>query len=82
MVKLNVKAFGLALGIVWAVVVFLLGVLAMLFSWGAAWVELLSSIYIGYKMTLLGSVIGAIWGFIDAFIGGIIVAWLYNKLAK
>lgn len=54
----------------------------MLFNWGTAFVELLSSLYIGYKATFLGSIIGATWGFIDAGIGGAIVGWLYNKLAK
>ena len=82
MAKLNVKAFGLAVGIVWSVGMFVLGIIAMAFGWGGKFVEILSSLYIGYKATFLGSIIGAVWGFIDAGIGGIIVAWLYNKFAK
>ncbi|NQU18563.1 bacteriophage holin [bacterium] len=82
MAKLNVKAFGLAVGIVWGVGMFVLGIIAMAFGWGDRFIEILSSLYIGYKATFLGSIVGAIWGFIDAGIGGIIVAWLYNKFAK
>ena len=32
--KLNVKAFGLACGIVWSVGAFLLGIFSMMFDWG------------------------------------------------
>jgi len=82
MAKLDIKALGLSFGIVWGAAMFLLGLMVMLFNWGVAWVALMSSLYIGYKPTLLGSLIGGIWGFIDAGIGGIVVAWLYNKLQK
>jgi len=43
---------------------------------------MISSLYIGYAATLLGSIIGAIWAFVDGFIGGVIVAWLYNAFQK
>ena len=83
MAKLDVKAFGLALGIIWAVSVFLLGMIAMLLKgYCLPFVTWLGSMYIGYKATLLGSIIGAIWGFVDAGIGGVLVAWLYNKLSR
>jgi hypothetical protein len=82
MAKLDIKAFALAVGIVWAVGAFILGIAAMLFGWGTAWLELIGSCYIGYKATLVGSIIGAFWGFCDAGIGAMLVAWLYNKLVK
>ena len=78
--KLNVKTFSLALAIIWCLGVFISGILATLFNYGAAYVNMLSSVYIGFKATYLGSVIGAIWGFFDAWIGGAIFAALYNKL--
>ena len=43
---------------------------------------LLERMYIGYSFTPLGSVIGALWGFIDFAIGGAIAAWLYQKIKK
>ena len=82
MAKLDVKACGLALGILWGAGLLILGLLAMCGNYGAGFVNGLGSVYIGYKATLLGSIIGAIWGFVDAGIGGVIFAWLYNKLAR
>ena len=82
MAKLDVKAFALAIGIVWSVAMFILGIMAMVCGWGAKFVEILSLLYIGYSPTLLGSIIGAVWGFVDAGIGAAVVAWLYNKFAK
>jgi len=81
MAKINVKAFGLALGLTWGFAMFLLGVADIFTSWGDGWGALMSTIYIGYSPTLIGSLIGGIWGFCDAGIGGVVVAWLYNKLS-
>lgn len=83
MSKLNVKALGLALGIIWGVSLFVMGVVAMLApNYAADFVRAIGSKYIGYAPTIVGSVIGAVWGFIDAGIGGLLIAWLYNKFAK
>ena len=82
MTKLNVKAFGLACGIVWGAAMFLLGLMNMCSPWGRALQQGMSTLYIGYKPTISGSLIGGIWGFLDAGIGGVVVAWLYNRLAK
>ena len=82
MAKLNVKAFGLACGITWGAAMFMLGIMDMFTTWGDAWGALMSSMYIGYQPTITGSIIGGIWGFFDAGIGGLAVAWLYNKFAK
>jgi len=82
MAKVDAKALGLSLGIVWSAAMLILGLTTMLWDWGSAWVDLMSSMYIGYEATFLGSIIGAIWGFVDAGIGGLIIALLYNKLAK
>jgi len=82
MAKLDVKAMGLALGIIWAVAIIIMGIITMFFDYGKGFVQAMGSLYVGYKATVPGVVIGAIWGFIDAGIFGVILAWLYNKLAK
>ena len=56
--------------------------IAWLFGWGREIVELASSLYLGYAATCLGTIIGTTWAFIDGFIGGVIIAWLYNKFQK
>lgn len=30
----------------------------------------------------LGIAIGTLWGFVDGYITGVVIAWIYNKLAK
>ena len=82
MAKLDVKALGLALGIIWGIAMFIMGIVAMFFNYGDGFVTALGSLYIGYKVTILGSVFGALWGFIDAGIAGVIIAWLYNKFSR
>ena len=80
--KLDVQRFGIAFGITWALGSLLLGLSATLFGYGAGIVEQVSSVYVGYGATIGGALIGAVWGFVDAYIGGVIFAWIYNKLAS
>ncbi len=76
--RLNCLALGLAGGITWALCVFLLGLAAWLGNWGGEMVDMLASAYIGYSASFGGAFIGAIWAFVDAFIGLLIFAFFYN----
>ncbi len=80
--KLHSVAFGLALGIVWGVGLFLTGLLAAATDWGDHFVQVMGSAYIGYGPTFLGAVIGGAWGFLDLFIAGALIAWLYNVISS
>lgn len=80
--KFNIKAFAVALGIVWGGGCLLMGLMAMGCSWAQPFVNAVGTMYVGYQATMVGSLIGMLWGFIDAAIGGAIFAWLYNTLAK
>ncbi|NQU94862.1 MAG: bacteriophage holin [Candidatus Omnitrophica bacterium] len=82
MVKLNVKALGLALGILWGASLVMLGIAARQTGYAADMVSSIGSKYIGYSTSIKGSVIGGLWGFCDAGIGGVLIAWLYNKFSK
>lgn len=77
---LGVVSFGLALGITSAVFVFFLGVAAALFDWGIPLAVILSSVFIGFGPTFVGSITGAVWAFVDGFVAGLLIAWLYNRL--
>jgi hypothetical protein len=81
MKKLSPNALGIAIGVLWAAYVLFCGIAAM-FGWGTALVDAISSLYIGYAPSVLGAIIGALWGFVDGYIAGVVIAWLYNKLAK
>lgn len=79
--KCSMNALGVAIGVLWAAYVFLCGIIAI-FGWGAALVDALSSLYIGYSASIAGAFIGAVWAFIDGYIAGVVIAWIYNRLAK
>jgi hypothetical protein len=76
---LGVISFGLALGVTFGISVFLLGLASALFDWGTPVVAVLSSLYIGYSPSFVGSIAGAVWAFVDGFIAGALTAWLYNR---
>ncbi len=78
--KLDVKAFGLAGGILWGASIFLLTWLGMLGYGSPEAADIAKAYYVGYSVTPLGSVIGAVYGFFDAGIACVIFAFLYNKL--
>lgn len=74
-------ALGIAIGVLWAAYVLILGIMAM-FDWGNAAVESLASLYLGYEASIVGAVIGGIWAFVDGFIAGLVIAWIYNLVAR
>lgn len=78
---IDVVNFGLALGIALGVGIFIMGIISM-FGIGEGAVQAFSTIYIGYDSTLIGAVAGSLWGLVDGFIGGVLIAWLYNQLSR
>lgn len=78
-VTLGVISFGLALGVTWALAVFLLGMMAWLFGWGIDVAAALASLYIGYGPSFVGAVAGAVWAFVNGLVLGSVMAWFYNR---
>jgi hypothetical protein len=70
-------ALGRAMGLLWAGAVVVLGLVARR-GWGDEWRDLLADVYLGYDSTARGLVIGAVWAFVDGFVGASLLAWLYN----
>ena len=79
---LSIRACGLTLGIFCAGSMFFLAWWLILIGNAEGPTTLYERIYIGYSFTPMGSVIGAVWGFVDWGIAGAIFAWLYNKINK
>jgi len=79
--KFSPNALGIAIGVIWSAYILFCGIAAM-FGWGTALVETISSLYLGYAPTIPGSIIGAVWGFVDGYIAGVVIAWIYNRIAK
>ncbi|MBE9467590.1 MAG: bacteriophage holin [Bacteroidetes bacterium] len=80
--KLNVKAFSLAAGILWGIAVFFLTIWFICFGYDGNTLSLLGKIYLGYSVTWGGAFIGLIWGFVEGVICGAIFTCLYNKFVK
>ena len=81
--RLNTVAMAVAFGILWGACLLLVGVANMIWpSYGQAFLQLCASIYPGYHPgTGVGSVvIGTIYAFVDALVGGAIFGWLYNLI--
>jgi len=79
--KLNVKAFALTCGVLWGLGLFCLTWWLILWEGATGEATFIGRLYRGYSISPAGSIIGLIWGFCDAFVGGLIFAWLYNRLA-
>lgn len=79
---LKPKALGLTAGIFWAIVV-AWGVLMGISGKGIAAYDCINGMYLGWiPLSWTGLVFGAAFGFIDAFIFGLLFAWVYNKFAE
>ena len=79
---MSIRAAGLTAGIFGAAAMFFTAWWLMLIGNAEGPVTLFERIYIGYSFTPMGSVIGAIWGFVDWGIAGALFAWLYNLINK
>ncbi len=79
--NLNIKAFAIAVGLVWGLGIFVGTWWIILLDGTSSEMTSLGQIYRGYSITPLGSVIGMAWGLVDGLIAGAIFAWLYNIIA-
>jgi hypothetical protein len=76
--KLSVCALGCAFGFTLGLGMFILALLSLWMNMGIPVVEAFASVYIGFDASIMGSLIGFAWGFLDGFCGGAIVALIYN----
>jgi hypothetical protein len=79
--NLRKRALGLTLGIVWGLVVFIATIIAMVLGRGDTLV-LIKGYYPGFAISYAGAAIGLFWGFVNGFVGGVIIAWLYDLFCK
>jgi hypothetical protein len=40
--------------------------------------SLLGNYFIGYSVTFLGSLVGAVYAFVLGYLGGLLIGWIYN----
>ena len=83
--QLNIKALGMAFGLLWAACILFVGIANMIWpGYGLAFLQMCASIYPGYRPgTGMGSIfIGTIYALLDSAIGGAIFGLLYNFFAS
>ena len=80
--KLDVRAFALACGLLWGFGLFALTWWIIAFDGATGEPTLLGRLYRGYTISPSGSLLGLAWAFLDGLAGGAIFAWLYNLLVK
>lgn len=78
--KLDIKAFSVTCATIWGAGLLLLSWWVIAFDGQSSDPTWIGHIYRGYRLTLAGSLIGALWAFFDGLIGGALFAWLYNRV--
>lgn len=80
--NINGCKLGFAVGILWGLGLLTVGILGWQCGYGLDFIKVIGSIYIGFDATLKGSFVGFIWGFVDLFVFGYLVALIYNCSCK
>lgn len=81
--KWNTNKAAITGGIVWGGCLFVLTLLSVWTGgYAKAFLEGVGGIYPGYTISLMGSVVGAVYGFFDMLVGVYITVWVYKMLGK
>lgn len=80
--RLSACALGFAVGLLSALWMLALGVAAMHFHFGTEFVKLVGTLYVGFAATYKGIAFGVLWGFLEGFVCGALIAVFYNLCAK
>ena len=78
--RLNGNVLGLVMGIIGGLIIFV-ATNWLVIKGGRVvgpHLSLLSQFFIGYSVTFVGSLIGAIYGFVTGYLGGLSIGWIYN----
>lgn len=78
--RIDAVRFGLAGGVVMAALCFVMTLLAVLNGYGAAFLQQFEGLFIGYDISITGSLVGLAYGFLCGFIELFFIAFIYNLL--
>ncbi len=80
--KLRPLALGLSIGVFWGVMMFLTTWFCIFTGYAREFLLIFIGIYPGYSITPVGSLIVLPYGFVDGFVFGAAVGWLYNRFSR
>lgn len=78
---MNIKALGFSIAVLWGGCLLLVGLLNFIWpAYGRVFLEGVASVYPGYEPipSVREVIVVTLYGLVDGFIGGVILAWLYN----
>ena len=75
---LNIKSFGLAGGVTYGLLIFVLTILGTLLGKGTMLLGIFVDLFPMYTISLVGSIIGLVYGFILGFVTLYLIAYVYN----
>lgn len=78
---MRVWALGLAGGIMWGVSMLVTTLISVYTGYATLFLQVMASIYPGFDISVGGAFLGLAYGFVDAFVGLIILGWLYRLFA-
>ena len=82
--RLNGNIMGLVMGVMAALVIFV--VTNWLVIKGGDVVGphlgLLGQFFIGYSVTFVGSLVGAVYGLVIGYLSGLVIGWIYNFIVS
>lgn len=78
--RIDAFRFGIAGGLFYGFFCFAFTLLATLNGYGSAALKILESIFVGYDISVTGSLIGGLYGIIFGFVELFTIAFIYNML--
>lgn len=79
--RLNLKAITLTAGIIWALAIFLVGIINLIWSgYGNAFLQVIASLYPGFdaERSFGNVIVGTIYALVDGAACGFVFGWIYN----
>jgi len=79
--KLNLKAITLTAGIIWALAIFLVGIINLIWSgYGNAFLQVIASLYPGFdaERSFSDVIVGTGYALVDGAACGFVFGWIYN----
>jgi hypothetical protein len=81
--KFKPVALGFSLGILWGGALFVTTWMCYFAGYGKTFLDATAgSVYPGYTISPIGSLLGLGYGFIDLFVGGVLLGWIYNRIVR
>ncbi len=80
--RLDVRAFAFTCALIWGLGLFATTWWIMLFDGATGDADFFGRVYRGYSISPVGSLVGLVYALVDGLIGGALIAWLYNLIAR